>query len=139
MAGKPKTSFWMVVVVVVIGLTGYALYNAGILSPKGPGKKTDPISKNDIDNIKNPDQNNPEAPDGSTPTTVKEYTFVAAEKLPPVQGASDYKPMEDNTVKFALNVWAGWAPIVWANGGFKAGKVWKTPGGKKFKGKPATG
>jgi hypothetical protein len=28
---------------------------------------------------------------------------------------------------------AGWAPIILANNGFKAGKVWKTPGGKDFK------
>ena len=37
------------------------------------------------------------------------------------------------TVRFALNVWAGWAPIIHANGGFKAGKLWQTPGGKDFK------
>ena len=35
--------------------------------------------------------------------------------------------------RFALNVWAGWAPIILANDGFKAGKVWKTPDGKEFK------
>jgi ABC-type nitrate/sulfonate/bicarbonate transport system substrate-binding protein len=41
--------------------------------------------------------------------------------------------MEDNTVRFALNVWAGWAPIIYANNGFKADKVWTTPDGKNFK------
>ena len=30
-------------------------------------------------------------------------------------------------------MWAGWAPIIFANNGFKPGKVWKTPGGKDFK------
>ena len=30
--------------------------------------------------------------------------------------------MNDNTVRFALNVWAGWAPIILANNGFKAGQ-----------------
>jgi NitT/TauT family transport system substrate-binding protein len=30
-------------------------------------------------------------------------------------------------------VWAGWSPIIYANDGFKAGKVWKAPGGKDFK------
>src|SRR5262249_17232761 len=39
----------------------------------------------------------------------------------------------NNTVRFALNVWAGWAPIVLANDGFKAGKEWTAPGGEKFK------
>ena len=33
----------------------------------------------------------------------------------------------NNTVRFALNVWAGWAPIVLANNGFKAGKEWTAP------------
>jgi len=74
-----------------------------------------------------------EAPDVSVPTTVKEYTFKPAEKLPPVKGVSAYKPLEDETVKFALNVWAGWAPIIRANNGFKAGKLWQAPGGKPFK------
>ena len=74
-----------------------------------------------------------EAPDVSVPTTVKEYTFRPADKLPPVKGVSAYKPLEDETVRFALNVWAGWAPIIRANGGFKAGKLWQTPGGKPFK------
>ena len=41
--------------------------------------------------------------------------------------------MADRTVRFALNVWAGWGPIIYANNGFKPGKVWKTPGGKDFK------
>jgi len=74
-----------------------------------------------------------EAPDVAVPTTVKEYTFRPADKLPPVKGVSAYKPLENDTVRFALNVWAGWAPIIRANGGFKAGKVWQAPGGKPFK------
>jgi ABC-type nitrate/sulfonate/bicarbonate transport system substrate-binding protein len=74
-----------------------------------------------------------EAPDVSVPTTVKEYTFKPAEKLPPVKGVSAYKPLQDDTVRFALNVWAGWAPIIRANNGFKPGKLWQAPGGKPFK------
>jgi ABC-type nitrate/sulfonate/bicarbonate transport system substrate-binding protein/outer membrane protein OmpA-like peptidoglycan-associated protein len=66
-------------------------------------------------------------------TTVQEYDIVPQESLIPVQGTSDYKPLEDNTVRFALNVWAGWAPIIYANNGAQAGKVWKTPDGKEFK------
>ena len=50
-----------------------------------------------------------------------------------MKGTSAYKPLEDNTVRFALNVWAGWGPIILANDGFKPGKVWKTPDGKEFK------
>jgi ABC-type nitrate/sulfonate/bicarbonate transport system substrate-binding protein len=74
-----------------------------------------------------------EAPDEAGITTVKEYTFKPSERLPPVKGTAAYKPMQDNTVRFALNVWAGWAPIIFANDGFKAGKVWKTQDGKEFK------
>ena len=50
-----------------------------------------------------------------------------------MKGISSYKPMADRTVRFAINVWAGWGPIIYANNGFKPGKVWKTPGGKDFK------
>ena len=74
-----------------------------------------------------------EAPDTSGITTVKEYNYVAAAQLPEVKGISSYKPMADRTVRFAINVWAGWSPIIYANNGFKPGKVWKTPGGKDFK------
>ena len=66
-------------------------------------------------------------------TTVKEYSFVPDQRLPEVKGTAAYKPMEDNTVRFALNVWAGWAPIIYANNGFKSEKVWKTPDGQSFK------
>jgi NitT/TauT family transport system substrate-binding protein len=74
-----------------------------------------------------------EAPDTSGITTVKEYKYVAAQRLPEVKGISSYKPMADRTVRFAINVWAGWSPIIYANNGFKPGKVWKVPGGKDFK------
>ena len=71
--------------------------------------------------------------DAASPTTVKEYRFKPAEKLPPVKGTAAYKPLENNTVRFALNVWAGWAPIVLANNGFKSGQEWQASDGSKFK------
>ena len=74
-----------------------------------------------------------EKPDSSGITTVKEYNYVPSARLPEVKGISNYQPMADRTVRFAINVWAGWSPIIFANNGFKAGKVWKTPGGKDFK------
>jgi ABC-type nitrate/sulfonate/bicarbonate transport system substrate-binding protein len=40
---------------------------------------------------------------------------------------------KDGTVRVAINVWAGWAPIIYANAGFKPGKVWKDAAGKPFK------
>ncbi len=74
-----------------------------------------------------------EAQDPNSITTVKNYEYKPAEHLPPVKGTASYAKMEDNTVKFALNVWAGWAPIIYANDGFSAGKIWKTPDGEEFK------
>jgi ABC-type nitrate/sulfonate/bicarbonate transport system substrate-binding protein/outer membrane protein OmpA-like peptidoglycan-associated protein len=66
-------------------------------------------------------------------TTVKEYKFVSSERLPAVPSTSAYKPMQDRTVRFAINVWAGWAPIIYANEGFKAKKVWHDAKGNPFK------
>ena len=74
-----------------------------------------------------------EAPDAADLTTVKEYAYVPGSKLPDVKGTSAYTPMADNTVRMALNVWAGWAPVIYANNGFKPAKIWKAPGGKTFK------
>ncbi len=135
MAGKPNTGFWVVVAVVVLGLGAYALHRAGMLMPEGKQDSSGGINADELNKIKGgaAKDGQVEAPDANAPTTVKEYNFVPAAKLPAVQGTSSYKPMVNNTVRFALNVWAGWAPIVWANQGFQAGKEWVTPSGKKFK------
>jgi NitT/TauT family transport system substrate-binding protein len=111
--------------VVVLGLVGFALWRFGAL----PGTKGGLISKDELAK----QAGGIEAPDTQGITTVKQYSYVPAQKLPPVQGISSYKPMTDRTVRFAMNVWAGWAPIILANNGFKPGKAWKTPGGKDFK------
>lgn len=133
MNGKPKVGFWIIVGIVVLGLAGFALYQAGILAPTGQSDATGTIDPNELNKIKTGDDKAAEAPDSNAPTTVKEYEFVPSAKLPPVSGTAGYQPLKDNTVRFAINVWAGWAPIVHANGGFKAGKEWTAPGGKKFK------
>ena len=60
-----------------------------------------------------------EAPDTKGITTVQEYKYVPGEKLPPVKGVSAYKwNAADKIVKFPINVWIGWLPIVAANHGF---------------------
>jgi len=41
--------------------------------------------------------------------------------------------MKDRTVRLAINVWAGWAPVIYANAGFQPGKAWKDANGKPFK------
>ncbi|MEN6309643.1 MAG: phosphate ABC transporter substrate-binding/OmpA family protein [Anaerohalosphaeraceae bacterium] len=53
-------------------------------------------------------------------TTVKEYKYVPAERLPAVKGVSQYKWDPDQKVlRFSYNVWAGWLPIIAANHGVK--------------------
>ncbi|MEI8071631.1 MAG: phosphate ABC transporter substrate-binding/OmpA family protein [Planctomycetota bacterium] len=143
MAGQPKAPFWLVLWVVILGLVGLSAWRAGLLEPFGVGKPggvaarpaapVGPAGGAGDDSGGGAEGVMFEAADSSQPTTVKEYTFTAAEKLPPVKGISAYKPLQDETVRFALNVWAGWSPIIYANNGFKAGKIWQAPGGKPFK------
>jgi NitT/TauT family transport system substrate-binding protein len=120
--GSPKPAFFLAVLVVVMALVGFGLWRFGALpgSSSGGGSGEKMVVGT-------------EAPDTTGITTAKEYNYVPEAKLPPVQGISSYKPLADRTVRFAINVWAGWAPIIFANNGFKAGKVWKTPSGKDFK------
>ncbi|MEZ5401318.1 MAG: phosphate ABC transporter substrate-binding/OmpA family protein [Bryobacteraceae bacterium] len=120
--GNPKPAFYLAVLAVVLGLVGLGLWRFGAL----PGVSTD-IGGGTESEAK------VESPDSQGITTAKDYSYVPEQKLPPVQGISSYKPMADRTVRFAINVWAGWAPIIFANGGFKSGKMWKSPSGKDFK------
>ncbi|MBI5092748.1 MAG: OmpA family protein [Candidatus Hydrogenedentes bacterium] len=143
LGGGPKGSFYVALFVVVAGLVVYGL--SGILFPKGTPQtntNTKPISTADLKNAATPPATPPpgaattggaEAPDTNVATTTKEYSFVPSQKLPAVTGVSKYEPLAGRTVKFALNVWAGWAPIILFNEGKGPGKVWKTPGGEDFK------
>ena len=133
-AGQPKPAFYVALALVVLGLIAFAVYRSDVVAPKpalpqgGGGQPQGKLEPKDLGL-----EQAAESSDSTSPTTVKEYTFKPAEKLPPVKGVAAYKPLEDNTVRFALNVWAGWAPIVLANDGFKAGQEWKTADGKPFK------
>jgi NitT/TauT family transport system substrate-binding protein len=128
---QPKPAFYAAVLLVIAGLVGFALYRSDILAPAGKdgakgGQEIDPGELGMGGEAA-------EAKDTGSVTTVQEYKFKPSERLPEVKGTGAYSPLEDNTVRFALNVWAGWAPIIYANEGFRAGKVWKTPDGKEFK------
>ncbi|MGE5837361.1 MAG: phosphate ABC transporter substrate-binding/OmpA family protein [Acidobacteriota bacterium] len=124
--GQPKPAFYVTVLLVVLGLVTLALWRYGAI---GSGDRAGQISSDEMKQMKT----GAEASDASGITTVKEYKYVAAQKLPAVNGISNYTPMADRTVRFAINVWAGWSPIILANNGFKPGKLWKSPGGKDFK------
>ncbi len=63
-----------------------------------------------------------EAMDPKGITTVSEYKYVPAQKLPPVKGGSNYKWDSEKVVQFPINVWIGWLPIVAANQGFSPNK-----------------
>jgi NitT/TauT family transport system substrate-binding protein len=143
MAGQPKSSFWVAVWLVILGLAGYAAWQWGLFGqPGGGGQVVDRGGQGGGGGAGGGGDGGAggglegqltEAPDETVPTTVQEYAFKPAERLPPVTGIAGYKPLEDDTIRFALNVWAGWAPIIYANEGFKPGKEWKTPDGKSFK------
>lgn len=129
MEGKPKPIFYVAIFLVVAGLVAFAFHRYG-------GKKPDPKKpKIDLTEYNKTKGTNPtESPSGTGITTIKEYKWVPAQRLPEVKGASDYKKMgADRVVKFAINVWAGWAPIIYANEGFAAKKVWIDAKGKPFK------
>jgi len=126
-AGKPKPAFFIGVLVVVAGLVGMAFWRCNKTKDTTKAHQGSNIN---LDDLKKPAEN---PDDTGGVTTVKEYTFQPAEKLPKLDTA-DLKPLgKDRTVRFAINVWAGWAPIVYANGGMAAKKVWKDAKGQDFK------
>jgi NitT/TauT family transport system substrate-binding protein len=137
-AGQPKPLFFVALFLVVAGLVGYGLYRMDVIAPKGnenrPAGKDQDIDPGELGMGSGGESGEgAEAADTQNVTTVKEYTFKPSQRLPEVKGTAAYEPLKDNTVRFALNVWAGWAPIIFANEGFRSGKVWKTPDGKEFK------
>jgi len=141
MAGQPRAPFFIAVFLVIAGLAGFGVYrfmsDSGETKPgttaNGGSSTGSTASTDKPGDTGSGAGGGAEAADAGSPTTVKEYKFRPAERLPPVKGTSAYKPLENNTVRFSLNVWAGWAPIIFANDGFQPNKVWKTPDGKEFR------
>jgi hypothetical protein len=135
-AGKPKPAFFIAVLAVVAGLVGLAFYRCNAKKKTDGGSEgsafVDPniVKKNGSGAGSGlAESNDPNAP----ATTVSEYTFEPATTLPAVPGTAEYKPLgKPRVVRFAVNVWAGWAPIIFANNGNKPGKVWKDAKGNDF-------
>jgi outer membrane protein OmpA-like peptidoglycan-associated protein/ABC-type nitrate/sulfonate/bicarbonate transport system substrate-binding protein len=138
-AGKPKPAFFLAVLAVVAGLVGLSFYRWNSKKTDS-GHGTGSSDKIDMSAIKNQagggsgsGSQQAENPDPNSITTVKEYKFEPASRLPEVPGTADYTALgKPRTVKFAVNVWAGWAPIIWANQGSKPKKVWKDAKGNEF-------
>lgn len=135
MSQQPKPAFYFVVLLVILSLLGYAFYRFQNRASDAPAVvQQDQTQGSNSNPLSDVPAGSTEAPDSSSvATTVKEYSFQPAQRLPEVKGVSNYAALEDNTVKMALNVWAGWAPIVYANGGSKPGKLWKAADGSTFK------
>lgn len=135
--GKPKPAFFLSVLVVVAALVAFAFYRWNAKkSDAGHATGSDKI---DMGSIKQQaggggsGSQQAEKPDSNSATTVKEYSFEPASKLPEVPGTADYTALgKQRVVKFAVNVWAGWAPIIWANQGAKPRKLWKDAKGNDF-------
>ena len=113
--GQPRPTFYVAVFIVI---SAWSAWRSTATARSAPRNQTGQISGDELKQM----QKGAEAPDASGITTVKEYNYVPAAKLPEVKGISNYTPMADRTVRFAINVWAGWAPIIYANNGFKAGQ-----------------
>ncbi len=97
-------------IIALLAVGGY--FFKDLLAPTG--KKAGDV---DLDAFR--DQAKLEAPDTQGVTTVNEYSYVASERLPAVQGVSNYQwDADDPVVEFPINVWIGWLPIVAANNGF---------------------
>ena len=124
--GGPKPAFYLVMFALVVAVIGYGVYRFKDRLPLGD------VGSISVDDLKKA----LEAPDDASLTTFKEYDklkYQEAGRMPEVKGVSNYAPLVDNTIVFALNVWAGWAPIILANNGFEPGKVWTAPNGRTFK------
>src|SRR5436305_12946117 len=108
MAGQPKAPFYIAVLFVVGGLVALAAYQATKhRGPKQDDKGNAPgldITMPKAGSEAGGSGSGAEAPDTHSITTVKEYKFKPSERLPAVKGTAAYKPLQNNTVRFALNV-----------------------------------
>lgn len=102
----------VVVVFVLACLGGAGYFFRDTIFPKAG-------AKGDVDLDKFKQEQGVEAKDPTGITTVNTYTYVPSQKLPAVKGTSAYKwDAAARVVKFPINVWIGWLPIVAANHGF---------------------
>lgn len=135
-AGKPKPTFFVVVGVVIVALLGLAFWRCSVKTdPDTEDPKAKAAGKGDkidIETIQREAMGDL-AVEKVDDLTAKEFKEVPAVRLPEVTGASSYQALgAKRKVRMAINVWAGWAPILYANEGGAAKKVWKDASGKEF-------
>jgi NitT/TauT family transport system substrate-binding protein len=104
---RPTRVFYSVISLVALVLVGFALY-------RGRGRA-----------------NKEAVPDARTPGRLTAFAGAVAGPAP--LGASVYRKLDDRTVRMAINVRSAWAPVVYANGGLRAGKEWSTAEGQSFR------
>lgn len=104
----------LVLAVIILALLGAAAYFfRDVIAPEGQRQ-----GDIDLDRFRD-EAGQLEAADTQGITTVSEYSYVPTERLPAVQGVSNYSwDEQDKVVEFPINVWSGWLPIVAANHGF---------------------
>ncbi len=96
----------VLLIVALVGFGGYIVYKRGVGGTSSTGGSAQAPET--------------EAPDTSGVTTVKEYKYVPADRLPAVKGVSQYEWNEnDKILRFSFNVWSGWLPVIAANHGMK--------------------
>ena len=97
-------------IALIVGLIGFGSY---IIMKRDSGGKI-------FQGGKKSESLETEAPDTTGVTTVKEYKYVPADKLPAVKGVSQYRwDAKEKILRFSYNVWAGWLPVIAANRGTK--------------------
>lgn len=116
--GPTKFAKFLIFLLIVGAAAGALYFFRGSLFPEGKGP-----GGIDLDRFRNlsgaAEGSGPEAFDPKGITTVSEYKYVPQERLPPVKGVSAYRwDPKEKIVRFPINVWIGWLPIVAANGGF---------------------
>ena len=116
MAGQPKAPFYVVVALVVVGLVAFAPIVADILPPRPSTEAQGKIDacRTWAQKAESPDRHRAASPRSRSTASSRPSACRKS------RGLALTSRWNDNTVRFALNVWAGWAPIILANNGFKA-------------------
>ena len=115
--GQPRPAFYVAVFLVILGLVGLAVWRSR--DDDWPGGGEGQFSSEELKQL----AGDAEKPDSSGITTVKEYNLRSDREASRSQRHLQLHADGGSTpCRFAINVWAGWGPIIYANNGFKAGQ-----------------